>query len=123
LDFKIGYNSWKGETILMFATHSEKPVNKPVTYKRDKESIIYKVQIKSSWKKIPLNSNLFEGLQPVDYYFRDGLYKYTIGNCSNQNECETFRLLAVKHGFEDAFVVAFYQKNRISLEEAEKMLK
>jgi len=122
LKFKIGYNSWKNETVLMFAERSKnKNTNRPVTYKRDKEAIIYKVQIKSSWKKISLNSKLFEGLQPVDYYFRDGLYKYTVGNCSSQTECEPLRLLAVKHGFEDAFVVAFYRKNRISLEKAEEL--
>ena len=124
LKFKIGYNSWKDETVLMFANYSKKNhTNRPVTYKRDKEAIIYKVQFKSSWKKIPLDSKLFKNLQPVDYYFRDGLYKYTIGNCSSQEECEPLRKSAVKHGFEDAFVVAFYQKNRITLEEAEEMEK
>ncbi len=124
LKFKIGYNSWKDETVLMFANFGKKNnTNRPVTYKRDKEAIIYKVQVKSSWKKIPLNSNLFTALQPVDYYFKDGLYKYTIGNCSNQAECEPLKKTAIKHGFEDAFVVAFYQKNRISLEEAEEMRK
>jgi len=114
LKFKIGYNSWKNETVLMFANYSKKNnTNRPVTYKRDKEAIIYKVQVKSSWKKIPLNSKIFTTLQPVDYYFKDGLYKYTIGNCSNQKECEPLR----------TFVVAFYRKNRITLEEAEEMKK
>ena len=107
--------------ILLLAEKQKDVINQPVTYKRNKESVIYKVQFKSSWKKIPDHSAMFKGLPPVDYYFNDGLYKYTIGNCSSQEECETLMKIAVNKGFIDAFVVAFYQKNRISLEEAEKI--
>ncbi|OQX97365.1 MAG: hypothetical protein B6I20_12775 [Bacteroidetes bacterium 4572_117] len=121
LYFKLGYNSWENEMVLLLAKKSNETVNQPVTYKRNKETVIYKVQFKSSWKKIPVNSKILKGMPPVDYYFRDGLYKYTIGNCSNQKECEKLIKIAVNNGFTDAFTVAFYQKNRISLEEAEKL--
>jgi len=121
LSFKLGYNSWENEMVLLLAEKQEDIVNMPVTYKRNKESVIYKVQFKSSWKKIPADSKMFDGLPPVDYYFNDNLYKYTIGNCTSQEECEALIKLAVNKSFIDAFVVAFYQKNRISLEEAEKL--
>jgi len=121
LRFKLGYNSWEDEMVLLLARKGAYVVDKPVTYKRNKESVIYKVQFKSSWKKIPENSKMFKGMPAIDYYFNDNLYKYTIGNCSNQEECETFMKTAVNKGFIDAFIVAFYQKNRISLEEAEKL--
>ncbi len=123
LRFKLGYNSWEDEMVLLLARKGTYVVDKPVTYKRNKESVIYKVQFKSSWKKIPENSKMFKGMPAIDYYFNDNLYKYTIGNCSNQEECETFMKTAVNKGFIDAFIVAFYQKNRISLEEAEKLEK
>ncbi len=121
LHFKLGYNSWENEMVLLLAKKGQHIINEPVTYKRNKESVIYKVQFKSSWKKIPDNSKMFQGLPVVDYYFNDNLYKYTIGNCSSQEECEELMKIAVNKGFIDAFIIAFYQKNRISLEEAEKL--
>jgi hypothetical protein len=51
------------------------------------------------------------------------LYKYTIGNFSRAEDCEEYRKIAAQLGFKDAFIVAFYQKNRISLEEAERLMK
>lgn len=121
LSFKLGYNSWENEMVLLLAEKRKDIINQPVTYKRNKETVIYKVQFKSSWKKIPDNSEMFKGLPPVDYYFNDNLYKYTIGNCKSQEKCEPLMKIAVNKGFIDAFVVAFYQKNRISLAEAEKL--
>ena len=123
LPFKLGYNSWENEMVLLLAQKSGRIINQPVTYKRNKETVIYKVQFKSSWKKIPKNSEKFKGMPPVSYYFNNNLYKYTIGNCASQQECEAFMKTAVENGFIDAFIVAFYQKNRISLDEAEKLEK
>ena len=117
LNFKLGYNSWKNEMVLLLAEKKEKLANLEET----KESVIYKVQIKSSWKKIPEDSVIFKSLPTVDYYFRDGFYKYTIGNFSSEKECEELLQFAINKGFTDAFVLAFYKKNRISLEEAEQI--
>jgi hypothetical protein len=123
LPFKLGYTSQKNEMVLMFASKNQAEMNKPITYKTEKEGVVFKIQIKSTWKKIPAEAPEFKGLPKVSYYHTDNLYKYTIGNFSTPEACEEFRKLAVKKGFTDAFVVAFYQKNRISLEEAERILK
>lgn len=123
LNFKIGYNSWKNETVFMIAEKDIEGRVKPITYKKEKEEVIYKVQFKSSWKKIPLKSNKFKNLPPVDYYFNDGFYKYTIGKCSSPEECAEYLKIAVAEGYIDAFIVAFYKKNRISLEKADKIRK
>lgn len=122
LPFKLGYNSWKNEMVLIIANENNQAANKPITYKIEKEGVIYKVQVKSSWKKIPLNDKMFYGLPKVDYYHSDNLYKYTIGSFSSLAECEDYINKAVKRGFKDAFVVAFYRKNRITLDEAERIL-
>ena len=122
LPFKLGYNAWKNEMVIMVADRTGQSASKPVTYKIEKEGVVYKIQIKSSWKKIPENASLFKGLPKVEYYFSDNLYKYTIGNFSSQDACEPYLKTAVKKGFKDAFVVAFYKKNRISLEEAERIM-
>jgi hypothetical protein len=123
LPFKLGYNSLKNEMVLMLARPGGSNINKPITYKTEKEGVVFKVQIKSSWKKIPLNSAVFKGLANVDYYYTDNLYKYTIGSFSSREACEEYIKIASVKGFKDAFVVAFYQKNRISLEEADRILK
>ncbi len=123
LNFKFGYNSWKNQTVLMLAEKGKAISTKPITYKKEKEEVIYKVQFKSSWKKIPLNSKKFKNLPPVDYYFNDGFYKYTIGKCSNPEECAEYMKIAIKEGYIDAFIVAFYKKNRITLDKAEQIRK
>jgi hypothetical protein len=123
LPFKLGYNSWKNEMVIILARQNGQEINKPITYKTEKEGVVFKVQLKSSWKKIPLNSSVFKGLPKVDYYYTDNLYKYTIGNFSSAEACEDYRKIAASRGFKDAFVIAFYQKNRISLEEADKIMK
>jgi hypothetical protein len=123
LQFKLGYNSLKNEMVLMYASKKRGEINRPITYKTEKEGVVFKVQIKSSWKKIPADAAIFKGLPKIDYYHTDNLYKYTIGNFSTPEACEDYRKLAVRYGFTDAFVVAFYQKNRISLEEAERIMK
>ncbi len=122
LPFKLGYNAWKDEMVIIAANNVGLSASKPVTYKIEKEGVVFKVQIKSSWKKIPENSALFKGLPKVEYYFSDNLYKYTIGNFSSQKACDSYLQIAIKQGFKDAFVVAFYKKNRISLEEAERII-
>jgi len=123
LNFKIGYNSWNNETVLMIAEKGKAIAARPITYKREKEAVIYKVQFKSSWKKVPLNSKQFKNLPLVDYYFNDGFYKYTIGKCSTPEECAGYMKTAIENGYVDAFIVAFYKKNRISLEKAEQIRK
>jgi len=122
LPFKLGYNSWKNEMVLMYVEKNPLEFNQPITYMTEKEGVVYKVQIKSSWKKIPEDSRVFKGLPKVGYYFKDNLYKYTIGSFSTEAECDNYIKIATSKGFKDAFVVAFYQKNRISLEEANQIV-
>jgi hypothetical protein len=123
LPFKLGYNSLKNEMVLMLAHPDGGEINKPITYKTEKKGVVFKIQIKSTWKKIPLNASVFKGLPKVDFYYTDNLYKYTIGSFSSAEACEEYRKIAANKGFNDAFIVAFYQKNRISLDDAEKILK
>ena len=116
LSFKLGYNSWQNEMVLLLAKKKENKVNQLIS-----NSVTYKVQIKTSWKKIPEDSAIFKSLPPVDYYFRDGFYKYTIGSFASEKECETLLQIAINKGFVGAFVLAFYKKNRISLEKAKQL--
>ncbi len=115
LPFSIGYNAWYDETVLIFAqpdTSSQQELQ--AVHKQ----LVFKVQFKTSSHKLPANTSLFDGLPKVDYYFVDGVYKYTIGNQTDEKQCIALKQLAQQKGFTDAFVVAFYNNKRIPIAEA-----
>ncbi|MBR4328121.1 MAG: N-acetylmuramoyl-L-alanine amidase [Bacteroidales bacterium] len=84
--------------------------------------IYFRVQIKSSPKKIPLNSKEFKGLKNVDEIKIDGVYKYTVGKTQNYSEI-TKILKETKTKFKDAFPIATKGNTRIEITEAKKALK
>jgi N-acetylmuramoyl-L-alanine amidase len=89
----------------------------------DKNTLVFKVQVETSRSKIPPSDARFRGLS-VDEYLQDGLYKYTDGNFVYDLEAaKAHREKMVEMGFQHAFVVAFKGTERISMEEAYKMLR
>jgi N-acetylmuramoyl-L-alanine amidase len=90
---------------------------------KSKKEILFKVQFATSPVKKSLTSPDFKGIKDVQEYFHNGLYKYITGN---ETTFEAALLLLGKvHdlGFKDAFVVAFLNGERISPQEAVKLLK
>lgn len=82
--------------------------------------IIYRVQIKTSSIKVALGSSVFKGLTMFEYQ-QGGLYKYTTGEFIDDFDTANIKKNELrKDGFEDAFVVAFFNGERISLTEALK---
>lgn len=77
--------------------------------------IIYKVQITSSDKPIPLNSEKFSGVEKPGEYVDKGIYKYTAGECKSQTDAAKLQALLRKNGFKDAFVIAMQDGKRIPL--------
>jgi N-acetylmuramoyl-L-alanine amidase len=85
--------------------------------------VIFRVQIETSSTKIPPTSKKFNELTIYEY-FQDGLYKYTAGEFVNDfNEANVFKNELREKGFKNAFIVAFYNGERIGLEEALKRSK
>lgn len=83
--------------------------------------VIFRVQIKTSGKKIPTASKDFNGMQIFEY-FQDGIYKYTTGHFVNDfKQANNLKNELRKTGFETAFVVAFLNGERINLEKAIKL--
>lgn len=78
-----------------------------------KSEIIYKIQFLSSSKKLSQNSSQLKGLKPVDIYFEKGLYKYTFGETNDKKEALSL-LKKVKEKFNEAFIVAFKDNQRIN---------
>lgn len=91
---------------------------KPVVVKTDdtpKSAIIYKVQIASSDKKIPLNSEKFKDVEKPGEYEDKGIYKYTAGEFTKQDDAVRLQSQLRKAGFKDAFVIAMQDGKRIPL--------
>ena len=79
---------------------------------------IYKIQIGLGDTKLELVPQNFKGLSDVEFYQDGKLYKYTWGNFNSVQEA-TKALPGIKaKGFKDAFVIAFYKGERISLTKA-----
>lgn len=83
-----------------------------------KPEIIYKVQLYTSIKKIPVTSHKFKNLKGVQVYFHNGIYKYTVGNEKTLDKAALIKIKIHNKGFEDAFIIAFYKDKRISVKKA-----
>lgn len=114
VDFKIGYNSWHNEMLLMLCTKTADSKNlKPTPLNND--TIYYRVQIKASNSKISTQSPVFKGLH-VSYYYESPWYKYTIGNQTSRSECIPLLKKAHQNGFVDAFIVGIQNGKRVYID-------
>jgi N-acetylmuramoyl-L-alanine amidase len=83
--------------------------------------VIFKVQIETSDARIPTSDAKFKGVS-VDEYQQNNLYKYTTGNLENDLKAAVILKNEMqKKGFQHAFVVAFLDGERISIEKAIKL--
>ncbi len=104
---------------LNIVNSEEVPETTPVTVRAT--DVVFRVQIETSEKQIPLTSSKFKGLQVFEY-FQDKLYKYTVGEFPNDlDAANVYKNEMRSSGFEHAFVVAFQNGERISLEKAIKL--
>lgn len=87
----------------------------------DKPNIIFKVQFASSKRQKSLSK--FKDISRVEEYFHNGYYKYTTGSTASFHEAEQIKeSLHKNRNYKDAFVVAFLDGERISIDEAKAML-
>lgn len=83
---------------------------------------IYKVQLFASESKFKPNASNFKGLKGVEYYFENGLYKYTYGSEQDNSKIKAKRKEVISK-FPQAFIIAFIGDKRISEKEALKLNK
>jgi N-acetylmuramoyl-L-alanine amidase len=86
-------------------------------------SVFFSIQILSSNEKIALNSPRFKGNSEVWFYRVDALYKYAVGKTVSFDEALATQAKLKEQGFKDAFIVAFENDVRISVDLARKKLK
>lgn len=97
--------------------------NKLENAKSINHDLIFRVQITSSSKKIPLNSRKFKGLKDIFEYKVGTTFKYAVGNCVSQEEVVALQKKVKETGFGDAFPVAFYNGKRVSMKRAREIIK
>jgi len=87
----------------------------------EQNKVVFRVQIQTSSKRIPTSSQEFRGLTIYEYQ-QDGLYKYATGNFINDYQAASKLKDELRQKrFEYAFVIAFFNGERINLEKAIKL--
>ena len=84
-------------------------------YKKSLSGIRYRVQIYASSHKVDLDSPIFKGLNSLEFYESDHLYKYTVGNAKTYDEIVKLWKSLREKGFKDAFIIAIKDGKRVPL--------
>lgn len=109
---------------------SEKPVAKEKTVAEAKQTVaaaavnkgvILSVQILTSPSALDVNSARFKG-EKARQYVQDGVYKYVVGELKDFQQASALQTRLRKAGFEGAFLVAFKDGVRITVQEARGLL-
>jgi N-acetylmuramoyl-L-alanine amidase len=97
-----------------------KPVELPKETQKE-QGLVFRVQIETSNKAIPIKSSHFNGLEIFEYQ-DNTLFKYCTGTFPNDLQgAKNHKNELIQKGFPHAFVVAFLDGERISIEKALKL--
>ncbi|PCH92965.1 MAG: hypothetical protein COB85_07665 [Bacteroidetes bacterium] len=110
------------EDIFTTATTNTYNTSNPIPVNRAVPSgLIFKVQIGAFRNRIP--QNLFKGISPImGENTAMGFIRYTAGLFRKIESANKAKSVIRDYGFVDAFVVAFFNGNRVSIEEAREIL-
>ncbi len=127
-----------GETEIVTNKPSKKVANNPVgdssnlaVSKKNQDSVtakvnnsisdvVFKVQISASSKKLDTEPRNFRGLKNISVEYGGNLYKYMYGETSDYQESKNLLEEAKSKGYESAFLIAFKNGKKISIQEAIK---
>lgn len=91
---------------------------KEVQSEIQKDQVVFKVQLASSTKKISTEPKNFKGLSEVEAVKVGGYYKYYLGKTTSFEKAKGYLKKAKEKRYKTAFLVAFLNKERITLKEA-----
>jgi N-acetylmuramoyl-L-alanine amidase len=104
------------------------PVNEMITPEKsspktvDMTKVIYKIQLTASNANIEAKPENFKGLDKVTHTTEKGIFKYFYGETNDYVDAKMQLLEAKTKGYESAFIVAFKNGKKISLNEALKSM-
>lgn len=90
------------------------------TAKSSSDSVLFKVQIAASGKKVALQSQNFKGLGSISSDFSSGVYKYYYGETSDYEEAKVLLKEARQKGYDSAYLIAIKEGKKISIQDAIK---
>ncbi len=95
----------------------EKPVKQGSS-----EKLSFRVQIASSSMDLGSEAPKVTGIREVKMYRHKGMFKYTVGDEANLADAQRLLAEVKRKGIKDAFIVIFRDNERISEEEANRLL-
>ena len=102
---------------------SSKPIKKAITPVTSNTGLKFRVQFMTSDKEVPLDGQEFKNIPNLKKYVQGQIFKYTAGDESTPKDAERIRQLVAGKGYRDAFVLPFFNENRITMKEALDMIK
>lgn len=103
--------------------NTQKPVSDTTTltpHTSDADEVVFRIQFKISEKPIDIKET--KPLENIWYYMSGSLIKYTSGKFYNIEEAYKHLNELKNNGYKDAFIVAFKGIERISTDEAKKLI-
>src|SRR5690606_10795690 len=93
----------------------------PATETPSANGVVFKVQIAASGTKLALTPSNFKGLDNISVVSDNGtFFKYMYGATSDYNTARQYVAEAKAKGFESAYLVAFRDGKKVSIQEALK---
>lgn len=86
----------------------------------DNSEAMFKVQLSASIKKVELQPKNFKGLKNISVAYENRVYKYMYGETTDYEEAKKQLQEAKQKGFNYAFLIAFKNGEKISIQEATK---
>ncbi|TRX10214.1 N-acetylmuramoyl-L-alanine amidase [Flavobacterium gawalongense] len=86
----------------------------------DNSSALFKVQLSASVRKVELAPKNFKGLKNISVAYDNRVYKYMYGETPDYDEAKKQLQEAKEKGYDSAFLIAFKNGEKISIQEALK---
>jgi len=118
----------KKEEPKAIAKEKTKESDKPVAEKGNKaakpnqKAPIFKVQFLSLSTQKELSGKKYDQLPKISSYKYKGFFRYTSGETQDYEKAIKLQSQVRKAGFADAFIIAFYKGERISLKKARELI-
>jgi N-acetylmuramoyl-L-alanine amidase len=84
--------------------------------------VFFSVQIATSTQKRDTSPAYFNGVENVEFYQHSGLFKYIVGRTTNLEEAKAILARMKQSGFNDAFIIAMADGQRITIAKARSLL-
>lgn len=93
---------------------------KTTTQATNNSAPLFKVQLSASINKVELQPKNFKGLKNISVAYENRVYKYMYGETADYEEAKKQLQEAKQKGFNYAFLIAFKNGEKISIQEATK---